>query len=85
MFEMTETWDTYQREPHTGFETSTRNKMIYSGQFERRWSPKECFNIGHGDAEFVVFPAGFQSHLCIAFPHSSPFSPFWNGNVYSVP
>ena len=77
MFEMPETWDTYQREPHTWFETSTRKKVLYSGQFERRWSPKESFNIEHGDAEFVVFPAGFQSHLGIAFFHPSPFLLLW--------
>lgn len=37
------------------------------------------------DAEFGDGPAVLQSSFGPAFPHCSPFPPFWNSNVCSLP
>ena len=40
-----------------------RKKCVAVNKDERSWRSKEHFDIRHGDAEFGVCPAGFQSSL----------------------
>ena len=47
---------------------------------ERHWRCENCFDIGHGDAEFGVCPAGFGLALVQYFLTMT----LWNSNVYSM-
>ena len=62
-----------------------RERDVEINKAEGTWRPEEHFDIRHGDAEFGVCPASFQSCFALAFLGSVSFPPFWNGNVYSVP
>ena len=62
----------------------TQEKEACCTQVERSWRTKEHFDIRHGDAQFGVCPAGFQSYFGPVFPYYVPFPPFWDNNVYPV-
>lgn len=40
-----------------------REKCAEVNKIERSWRSVEHFDIRHGEAEFGVFPAGFQSSI----------------------
>lgn len=62
-----------------------RKKCVAVNKAKRGWRSEEGFDIRHGDAEFVVYPTGFQSCFGPIFPHHVPFPTFWNDNVCPVP
>ena len=61
-----------------------REKYISVIKTERNWRSEECFDIRHGDVEFRVCLAGFQSCFSLVFPRGAPFPPIWDGNVYPM-
>lgn len=60
-----------------------REKYVAANKAERSWEPEKCFDIRHRNAQFRIYPAGFNC-LGLVFPHHAPLHPFWNDNVYSV-
>ena len=64
-----------------GVEPAQEKKCAAVDKAGRSWRSEERFDIRHGQAEFVVCPAGFPSYFGPVFP----FPAFWNSNVYTVP
>ena len=63
---------------------SKRRKCVVLNKAEWNWKSEEHFDIRHGDAEFRVCPAGFQSCFGPVFPHYASFPIFWNSHIYTV-
>jgi hypothetical protein len=61
----------------SGISPRERN-VLESKKTETSWRFEDCFDIRHGNAEFEVFPADFQTMLWgLVFPHYVPlFLPF---------
>ena len=57
-----------------------RETHVAVNKAERSWGSED---IRHGDADFGVCPAGFQSCFGPVFPHSAPSS-IWNNDVNPV-
>ena len=55
-----------------------RKKCAAVSKAELSWRSEEHLDIRHGDAEFGVCPAGFQSCFVPVFPHCAPLATFWN-------
>ena len=56
--------------------TSPREECVAVNKATKSWGSEECFDIRHGDVEFGLFSAGFQSCFGPVFPHCAPFPTF---------
>jgi hypothetical protein len=42
-------------------EPAQEKEVLQSAKMRKEWRSEDCFDIRHGDAEFGVCPAGFQT------------------------
>lgn len=67
-----------------GWNPPKRENCVAVNKAGADWSSEEPFDVGHGDAERGIRPAGCWICFGPISPHSTPFPPFLEFNVYSV-
>lgn len=61
-----------------------RKNCVAVNKAEMSWRSEQLFDKRHRNAEIKICVASFQVCFGPVFPYYSPFTPFWNCNVYPV-